>query len=120
MNIMLVEDDATDRKLLSAVLRTGGHRIVEQVSAEEAFVAIKASPPEVILIDLKLPGMDGLELARRLKADPETALIPVVAMTAATERFSREAALRAGCDAYITKPVDTRKLTGQVTGVVKK
>jgi CheY-like chemotaxis protein len=77
-------------------------------------IEIKARQPEVILLDLKLPGMDGLALARRLKQDPATKHIPIVAITAAPETFSQSAALAAGCDAYIVKPVDTRKLNAQV------
>jgi two-component system cell cycle response regulator len=114
MNILLVEDDLTDMKLLSAVLQSGGHRVLGKGSAEEAVEEIKARRPEVILLDLKLPGMDGLDLARRLKADPETRHIPIIAITAAREKFSKDEALAAGCDAYITKPVNTRNLADQV------
>lgn len=114
MNILLVEDDPTDMKLLSAVLKSSGHRVLERASAEQAVEEIKARHPEVILLDLKLPGMDGLALTRRLKQDPETQHIPIVAITAAPEKFSKEDALTAGCDAFIVKPVDTRKLPQQV------
>lgn len=114
MDILLVEDDPTDSKLLSAVLKSSGHRVLEKASAEQAVEAIKAGRPEVILLDLKLPGMDGLMLARRLKKDPETQHVPIVAITAAPEKFSKEEALSAGCDAYILKPVDTRKLPKQI------
>ena len=115
MNIMLVEDDPTDMKLLSAVLAYSGHRVLEKGSPEQAAKAIKACQLEVILLDLKLPGMSGLELARRLKTDPATKHIPIVAITAAAEQFTRDAALAAGCDAYIVKPVDTRRFSEQVT-----
>lgn len=114
MNILLVEDDPTDLKLLTAVLAFSGHHVSERTSAEQALDEIKARQPEVILLDLKLPGIDGLTLARRLKQDPETRHIPIVAITAAAEKFSREAALAAGCDAYIAKPVNTRKLAEQI------
>jgi CheY-like chemotaxis protein len=114
MNIMIVEDDPTDMKLFSAVLKADDHRVLEKSSAEQAFEAIKASHPEVILLDLKLPGMDGLALARLLKENPATCHIPIVAMTAAREQFGKEAALNAGCDAYIVKPVDTRNLSNQI------
>ena len=115
MNIMLVEDDPTDMKLLSAVLAYSGHRVLEKGSPEQAAKEIKACQLEVILLDLKLPGMSGLELARRLKTDPATKHIPIVAITAAAEQFTRDAALAAGCDAYIVKPVDTRRFSEQVT-----
>ena len=116
MNILLVEDDPTDSKLLSAVLKSSGHRVLEKASAEQAVEEIKARKPEMILLDLKLPGMDGLALARRLKQDPDTQHIPIVAITAAPEKFRKEEALAAGCDAYIVKPVDTRKLHEQIVG----
>jgi CheY-like chemotaxis protein len=115
VNILLVEDDPTDMKLLSAVLQASGHCVLQKGSAEQAVEEIKARPPEVILLDLKLPGMDGLALARQLKLDPSTKHIPIVAITAAAEHFSRDDALAAGCDAYIVKPVDTRKFSKQVT-----
>lgn len=114
MNILLVEDDPTDMKLLSAVLKSSGHRVLEKATAEQAFEQIKARHPEMLVLDLKLPGMDGLTLARRLKQDPDTQHIPIVAVTAASEKFSKEEALAAGCDAYIVKPVDTRKLHEQI------
>ena len=114
MNILIVEDDPTDMKLMSAVLKSSGHRVLEKASAEQAFEEIKAHPPEVVLLDLKLPGMDGLALVRLLKQNPATSHIPIVAMTAAPEKFSKDEALTAGCDAYILKPVDTRKLPQQI------
>ena len=114
MKILLIEDHPTDRKLLSALLISDGNRVVEQSSAEEAFDAIRNDRPEMILLDLKLPGMDGVELARCLKANAETRNILIVAVTAAPEKFPMEEALRAGCDAYNVKPVDTRKFAGQI------
>jgi CheY-like chemotaxis protein len=120
MNILLVEDDPIDLKLLSAVLQSSGHRVLEESSAEQALAEIKAYQPEVILLDLKLPGMSGLELARRLKQDAATQHIPIVAITAAAEQFTRDAALAAGCDAYIAKPVDTRRLSEQVSAATER
>jgi len=115
MNVLLIEDHPTDLKLLSAVLEYSGHRVLEKGSAEHALEEIKRRQPDVILLDLNLPGMDGLALARLLKQDAATRHIPIVAITAAAEQFTRDAALAAGCDAYIAKPVDTRKLSEQVT-----
>ena len=114
MNILLIEDDPTDMKLLSAVLIFCGHRVRCNGSAEQATDEVKAEPPDVILLDLKLPGMDGLSLARLFKSDPETKAIPIVAITAAVERFSETAAFEAGCNAFIRKPVDTRMFPQQV------
>jgi CheY-like chemotaxis protein len=114
MNILLVEDDPTDMKLLSAVLSSNGHHVLCKGSAEQAAKEVQSHQPDVILLDLKLPGMDGLKLARLLKNDPATQAIPIVAITAAVEKFPEAVALAAGCDAFILKPVDTRKLSQQV------
>jgi CheY-like chemotaxis protein len=119
MNILVIEGNPSDRKRLRLVLRTEGHRVLEQGSAEAALEQIKTQRPDVILLDLKLPGMDGLALARRCKADPDTRAIPIVAVTAAPELFSREAALAAGCEAFIRKPVDTRQLPEAVATLAK-
>jgi CheY-like chemotaxis protein len=121
MNILLVEDDPTDMKLLRAVLSSDGHHVLCKSSAEQAAKEARAHQPDVILLDLKLPGMDGLKLARLLKNDPATQAIPIVAITAAVERFPEATAVAAGCDAFIRKPVDTRKLSNQVaTAVARK
>lgn len=119
MNILLIEDEPTDLKLFSAVLESSGHRVHKKDSAEQAVEEIKACKPELILLDLRLPGMSGLELARLLKQDPATQQIPIIAVTAGGDKFSKEEALAAGCDAYILKPVDTRKLHGQVVATVR-
>lgn len=120
MNIMIVEDDPIDLKLMTAILGSGGHYVSSETSAEKLIAAIKAAQPEVILLDLKLPGVDGLTLARFLRHDPATRHIPIVAVTAAVGQFSREEALAAGCDAYIVKPVDTRKLDGQIVAAARE
>ena len=114
MNILLIEDDPTDMKLLNAVLTCSGHRVLGKATAEQALEEIKGRRPDVILLDLKLPGMDGLNLARLLKSDSATRAIPIVAVTAAVEKYSEAAAFDAGCDAFILKPVDTRKLPQQI------
>jgi CheY-like chemotaxis protein len=118
MNILLIEDDPTDMKLFSAVLIDGGHTVCEKISAEQAIAEIKTRRPEFILIDLKLPRMDGLTLVRMLRSEPATWSIPIVAMTAAPEEFTRQAALAAGCSAFIQKPIDTRALAKQVEAVM--
>ena len=87
---------------------------------EKAMIAIKKARPAVILMDLELPGMDGLSLTRMLKKDPETRDIPVIAITSYPDRFPREEAMKAGCDAFVVKPIDTRKLPQQVSAVLKR
>jgi len=77
-------------------------------------VTIRENRPQIILLDLSLPGMNGLDLARKLKLDPATRAIPIVAVTAYPDRWSRVEALRAGCDAYLVKPIDTRNLPAKL------
>jgi CheY-like chemotaxis protein len=120
MRILIVEDDPTDMKLLTAVLDASGHTVLGKTSAEAAAAEIKLHPPELILLDLKLPGMDGLGLARLLKRDAATRGIPIVALTAAREKFSRDDALAAGCDAFLVKPINTRKISEQISSVAAK
>jgi len=117
MKILVIEDHATQLKLAHHVLSDAGHEVGKAVTAEQAFAAIKADRPQLILLDLSLPGMDGLELARKLKADPETRAILIVAVTSYPEQYSKAAALAAGCDAYLPKPINTRELSSQLTAV---
>jgi len=119
LNILLIEDDPTDMRLFSIVLSGDGHSVCEKNSAEQALPEIRQHRPELILLDLRLPRMDGLALIRQLKADIEARDIPIVAVTAAPEHYTREAAFTAGCNAYLVKPVDTRTLTTQVETVLR-
>jgi CheY-like chemotaxis protein len=82
--------------------------------------SIKRQKPDLILIDLALPGVDGLTLVRDLKAAPETRAIPIVAVTAYLDRFKEEDSLAAGCEAYVTKPIDTRKLPRMLSDVANE
>jgi len=106
MNILVIEDDPVDRKLAGVVLC--------------AMLSIAQSTPDVILLDLRLPGMDGATLVRNLRANPETRGIPIVAVTSFPERFGREEMMAAGCDAYLVKPIDTRALSHQMKAVIEK
>ena len=108
-----------DLKLADLVLSTAGHHISTVEAAEQAFAAIKEDRPQLIFLDLDLPGMDGLALVRQLKADPDTRDIHVVAVTCYLEQYPKAAALAAGCDAYLLKPINTRELSGQLTAVAK-
>lgn len=120
MRILIVEDDAASMKLAHVVLTHEGNEVSEAEEAIKALKSIKQKKPHVILMDLVLPGLDGLALTRKLKKDPQTCRIPIIAVTAFPDRFSREKALAAGCDAYIIKPIDTRTFSKEVHKVVSK
>ena len=115
MKILVVEDEPICMKLAHVVLSSEGHEVTRAEAVLNAMDEIARSMPEVILLDLAMPYIDGLALARKLKADPNTKHIVIIAVTAFPERYSRTEALAAGSDAYILKPIDTRKLTEQVS-----
>jgi CheY-like chemotaxis protein len=119
LNILVIEDNPSHLKLAHIVLRAAGYQVSGVEAASQALDAIKADKPQVILLDLELPGMDGLSLVRQLKADPLTADIQIVAVTSYPERFPRTEALAAGCAAYLTKPINTRTLPGQLGKLIK-
>jgi CheY-like chemotaxis protein len=112
--ILVVDDNPTNLKLVSDVLAFEGHDILKAVDAEEAQLVLADILPDLILMDIALPGMDGLTLTRKLKADARTRHIRVVALTAFAMKGDDQKALGAGCDGYITKPIDTRKFPTQV------
>jgi len=107
-------------KLAHHVLSASGHEVSAAGAAEQAFTAIKANRPQLILLDLILPGMDGLTLVRQLKADADTRDIHIVAITSYPEVCPKADAMAAGCDAYLVKPLDTRKLPGQLTALFER
>jgi CheY-like chemotaxis protein len=110
--ILVVDDNATNLKLVSDVLQCEGYDLLKAKDAEEALDILVCSQPNLILTDIALPGMDGLTLTRQLKADARTHHIIIVALTAFAMKGDAEKAREAGCDGYITKPIDTRKLPG--------
>lgn len=112
--ILVVEDNATNRLLASSVLEREGYRVELAESSEEALERLRTCTPDLILMDVQLPGMDGLALTRLLKSAPETTAIPVVALTAHAMIGDRDQALAAGCAGYISKPIDTRTLGVEV------
>ncbi|MBI2997453.1 MAG: response regulator [Deltaproteobacteria bacterium] len=104
--ILLVEDNPVNRRLAEFLLRSQGYQILQAGTAQEAFELLKCERPDLIVMDIQLPGMDGLEATKKLKEDPITADIPIVAVTSYAMKGDREKALSAGCAAYITKPID--------------
>ena len=108
--ILIVDDNPTNLKLVAYLMSANGYEVTTALDAEAALAAIARNPPRLILMDLQLPGVDGLELTRRLKSDPMTRDIIVVAVTAYAMKGDQAKAVAAGCDDYITKPIDTRAL----------
>ena len=118
--ILVVDDNPTNLKLAVDVLGFEGYQVRRAANADEARAAIKQTPPALILMDIQMPGMDGLTLTRVLKADPATQDIPIVAMTSFAMKGDDLKAREAGCDGYLTKPIDTRKLPEQVSGFLQQ
>jgi len=112
--ILIVDDNSVNLKLATDVLEMEGYAVEKAVDAEQAQELLKRSTPDLILMDIALPGMDGLTLTRKLKADERLKHVPVVAITAFAMKGDEQKALDAGCNGYITKPIDTRKLPQQV------
>ena len=112
--ILIVDDNPTNLKLLTFLLATNGYRPRTAASAEEARAVLVNFRPQMVLLDLQLPGMDGLTFARTLRADPATRDLVIVAVTAHAMMGDEQAALAAGCDGFITKPIDTRALPARV------
>jgi PAS domain S-box-containing protein len=105
-SILIVDDNPINLRLMQAALEGEGFALTMASDGEEALIAARAQHPRLLLLDVELPRLDGLEVARRLKADPDTRDIIVVAVTAGTDRGDRERALRSGCDGYMAKPID--------------
>ena len=108
--VLVVDDNPTNAKLVAYVLARHGFDVRTAADAAEAVAAIAERRPRVILMDLQLPGVDGFELTRRLKADAATADIAIVAVTAYAMTGDEDRARAAGCDGYLSKPIDTRTL----------
>jgi CheY-like chemotaxis protein len=116
--ILIVDDNLANLKLVSFLLTAKGYEVSTALNAEEALATLDARRPRLILMDLQLPGMDGLELTRSLKSRATTRSIPVIAVTAFAMKGDEQKALDAGCDAYITKPIDTRQLPRVVASLL--
>lgn len=104
--ILLVEDNPVNRRLAIFLLRSQGYQVREATSALEAFEILKSEQFDLIVMDIQLPGMDGLEATTKLRAEPATADIPVIAVTSYAMAGDRDKALAAGCSGYVTKPID--------------
>jgi two-component system cell cycle response regulator DivK len=114
VRVLVVEDHPLNRELAEAILERAGYDVLGAEDGESALASVAARRPDVILLDVELPGISGLEVARRLKEDPATRTIPLVALTAYAMVGDEERVRAAGCDDYVTKPIERPKLLGAV------
>ena len=118
MRILLVEDNEMNRDMLSRRLLRRGHEVLFAVDGQEAVDMAASESPALILMDMGLPVMDGWEATRRIKADPRTRAIPVIALTAHAMAEDRDKALAAGCDDFDTKPVEIARLLAKIEALL--
>ena len=118
--VLVIEDNAANMKLASLLLHSAGHAVLCAVDAETGLTLARADQPDLILMDLQLPGMDGLAATALLKHDPATATIPVIALTALAMKADREKSQLAGCDAYIAKPLRYKELYAAIDALLAR
>ena len=117
--ILIVDDNSTNMKLVRILLASEGYDVRTAADAEEALNVLKEFYPRLILMDVQLPGIDGLELTRRLKSDPATRDITILGLTAYAMKGDKERIIAAGCDGYVPKPIDIRTLPELVAGYLQ-
>ncbi len=117
IKVLVVDDHPVNLKVATYALKFSGYQIFEATNAIQALEVIQKELPDLVLMDISLPGMDGLTLTRQLKADPATKHIKIAALTAYAMKGDDKKAFEAGCDAYITKPINTR-LLGEQVGII--
>jgi len=118
--VLVIEDNPANMKLASLLLRNAGHTVLSAVDAESGLTMARASHPDLILMDIQLPGMDGLAATALLKQDPATVRIPVIALTAMAMKEDQEKTKIAGCDAYIAKPLRYQELYTAIDALLGK
>ncbi|MBK5205397.1 MAG: response regulator [Polaromonas sp.] len=118
--ILIIEDNAANMKLATLLLRNAGHSALCAVDAEIGLMLAHTEQPDLILMDIQLPGMDGLAATALLKQDPATAAIPVIALTAMAMKADKEKSQIAGCDAYIAKPLRYQELYAAIDSLLSR
>lgn len=118
--ILIVDDQPVNLKLVRILLASEGYEVRTATNAEEALAVLGEFRPRLILMDIQMPGMDGLALTRKLKSDPLFSAIVIVALTSYAMKGDEEKALASGCDGYIAKPIDTRTLPARVADLLRR
>lgn len=116
--ILLVEDNVDNQFIYSAMLRYAGYEVIVAVDGTQGLELGRTHSPDLVLMDISIPGMDGLEVTRRLKADEATRATPILALTAHALPSDRVRALEAGCDGYLAKPIDPPRVLAEVQRVI--
>ena len=116
--VLVIEDNPANMKLTSLLLRNAGHVVLPAVDAESGLALASKELPDLVLMDIQLPGMDGLAATALLKADPHTAGIPVIALTAMAMKADQERSELAGCEAYIAKPLRYKELYATIDALL--
>lgn len=119
-NILVVEDEPAIQELLALNIMQAGHNPIRALSAENALELMREAIPDLILLDWMLPGMNGLELARKIKSDPQTKNIPIIMLTARGEEYDKVRGLEIGADDYVTKPFSPRELNARIKAVLRR
>ena len=117
--VLLVEDNEDNRIVYSTILRHFGYKVTEALNGEEGIAKARTEKPDLILMDMNMPELDGWEATRQIKAKPELAGVPVIALTAHAMTGDRERAIEAGCVDYHTKPIEFPKLLAQIEAILK-
>ena len=120
--VLVVEDNDMNMQLVEYLLEEGGYSIVKATSGEEALAITRdasAPPPDIILMDIHLPGMDGLSVVRAMKGDEKTKNVPILALTAHAMRGDKDRFLEAGCDGYISKPIDVKTFIASIQNYIR-
>jgi two-component system cell cycle response regulator DivK len=117
--ILIIEDNAATMKLTTLVVQSAGHTALCAADAETGLALARTSLPDLILMDIMLPGMDGLAATALLKTDPATAAIPIIALTSMLTKNDEKKATAAGCDAYIAKPFQQKELNATIEDLLK-
>ena len=116
--VLVVEDNEANMQLAVALLEVAGFEVLQATTAEAAMETARTSTPDVVVMDIGLPGMDGLQATRALKSDPAVRSTPILITTSHAMEGDRERAIAAGCDAYLTKPIDTRTFADVVARLI--
>ncbi len=119
-NVMVVEDNEKNRKLMRVILKAKGYNVVEAATGEEALGILKNQKPDIILMDIQLPGIDGITLIKQIKTDAATKDIPILAVTAYAMKGDEQKIMAAGSDGYLSKPINTQELPAIIEKYLNK